>query len=155
MARTKKMNEVRLPISGLAIPGCARRVEDALRTVVGVSGVEVDPMNGQANIIFDPARVQLRLLEAAIHGVGCGTARPDRAVLRMRSTEDAQPRATPQPCNDENPVSIAAISGVTAEDGILQRLITAAVERVGEPAIPVDGSCPSRGASKGTIDRLA
>lgn len=153
MAKIQKMHEVRLPISGLTGPRCALQVEDALRTVVGVSSALVNPVSGHATVVYDPARVRFSAIETAIDTVGCGTPRPGRAVLRLRAAGDAQPPAPREPGVDETTVSIKASSGVAGEDGILQRIITAAVERVGEPEIPVDGSCPGRGV--GQIDRLA
>lgn len=155
MAMITKLNEVRLPISGLTAPGCARHVEEALRTVVGVTSAMVNSVSGQATVVYDPARVRLSALEAVIHRVGCGTARPGRAVLRLPTAGDSQSRATPEPCGDETTVSIGTISGPSAKDGILQQIIDSVVERVGEPEGPVNGSCPARGTGKGTTDRLA
>lgn len=152
---TIKLNEVRLRIHGLAGAACARHVENALRTVVGVSSTLVNPVSGHATVVYDPARARLSSLEAAIHRVGCGTARPGRAVLRVRTAEDPQLRAAAAPCIDETALPIGDMSDAVAEAGILQQLISSAMERVGEPDAPVNGSCPGRGASTGATDRLA
>lgn len=152
MTMIRKMNEVRLPIGGLTAPGCARHVEDALRAVGGVSSAKVDPVSGQATVVYDPARARLSALAAAIRKVGCGTAQPSRAVLRLRSTRDVRPLATSEPGVDETAIPIGAMSNAATEAGILQQLITAAVERVGEPEnIPANGSCPAQSAT----DRFA
>jgi copper chaperone CopZ len=147
---TEKMNEVRLPISGLAAPACAGHVEETLNAVWGVSSVSVNATRGHATIVYDPARVGLNALEAAIRQGGCGAAQSHRAVLRIGAD-----RSSSAAVADRAPASLEMAADDIAETGILNALITSAVERVGAPDALVNGSCPGRGAGRGATDRLA
>lgn len=149
MAMIKKLNEVRLPISGLTAPACARHVEEALNATSGVSSALVNVTRGHATVVYDPTRVGLEDLEAAIRRGGCGTAQSHRAVLRIGADRPSAAVA------DEAPASLEMAADDVAETGILNALITSAVERVGAPDALGNGSCPGRGAGKSTTDRLA
>lgn len=142
---TTRLNEIRIPIRGLAGPRCANRVKGALDTVIGVRTTIIDVARGYATVIYDPARAGLTSLGHAIRQAGCGQARPQRAVLRLHSKKSEVRRTLPAPFVDKgNPGTNAYLD--TADCGILQDLITSAVERVAEAPAPPDASCPERHA---------
>jgi copper chaperone CopZ len=144
MAMIEKMNEVRLPISGLAAR-CTGHVEEVLNATSGVSSALVSVIRGHVTVVYDPTRVGLEDLEAAIRRGGCGTAQSHRAVLRIGADRPSAAVA------DEAPASPEMAADDVAETGILNALITSAVERVGAPDALGNGSCPAQG----TTDRLA
>lgn len=149
---TIKMNELRLPIDGLAGEACARRVEHALGAVAGVSSVLVDAVNGFVTIVYDPARTGLARFASTVDAAGCGTALPNRAVRRLRVKSDGtgHDRATRTPLGRTSPRGVRPTVDECAEAEILQQLIGSAFERVG---VPASGCCSEHAASPGTTDR--
>jgi Cu+-exporting ATPase len=59
-----------LAVGGMTCAACARRIERALRGVAGVTDAAVNFATEQAQVRFDPARVQPPALEAAIEAAG-------------------------------------------------------------------------------------
>lgn len=128
----KQMREVRLPITGLAGPPCADRVERALMAIVGVASALVNMKRGRATVVYDPTRARLSALEGAVRRVGCGVVRSARVVLRLGMVRTS---------TAEDDASSAAWE-TTTSGGILQELITTALERAGASDPPLDMSCP-------------
>src|SRR5262245_7326176 len=62
--------EVLLPIGGMTCASCVRRVERALNKVEGVSSAGVNLATERATVTYDPARVGLGQLRAAVEGAG-------------------------------------------------------------------------------------
>lgn len=152
---TIQMNELRLPIDGLAGEACARRIEHALKAVAGVSSTVVNPVNGFASIVYDPARVGLALFERAVHAVGCGTALPDRAVLRLRAKSDGTAHDNvPVPPHGKSSRATPSITDEGIEPGILQHLIDSALERTEVSAAPSSECCPKHADTMRRTDHI-
>lgn len=143
---TTRLNEIRIPIRGLAGSRCANRVKEALDTVIGVWTTIINSARGYATIIYDPARAGLASLSHTIRQAGCGQARPQRAVLRLHSKKSEFRRTLPAPFVDEGNAKTNAYLD-TRDSEILQHLIASAVERVAEAPAPPGASCPERHAS--------
>ncbi|HET7035997.1 MAG TPA: heavy metal translocating P-type ATPase [Thermomicrobiaceae bacterium] len=62
--------ELTLPIEGMTCASCVRRVEKALSRVAGVEQASVNLATEQARVVFDPVRVRLPQLEAAVAKAG-------------------------------------------------------------------------------------
>src|SRR5262249_21176646 len=61
---------VKLPVSGMTCGGCARSVEKILTATPGVQSAQVDLEGATATVQFDPGRVQVPKLIAAIEQLG-------------------------------------------------------------------------------------
>jgi copper chaperone CopZ len=59
-----------LRITGMTCNGCVRHVGEALRSVAGVSGVEVSLAENRAKVVHDPERSSLASLIAAVEAAG-------------------------------------------------------------------------------------
>ncbi len=59
-----------LPVEGMTCASCVARVEKALKRVDGVSGAAVNLATEKATVTFDPAKVTLERLQAAVVGAG-------------------------------------------------------------------------------------
>lgn len=59
-----------LPVSGMACGGCASNVRQALMALDGVAEAEVSHAGGSAEITFDPAKVTVAQMAAAIQAAG-------------------------------------------------------------------------------------
>ncbi|HET6318966.1 MAG TPA: cation transporter, partial [Chloroflexota bacterium] len=64
--------ELTLPITGMTCASCVRRVEKALGRVEGVAEANVNLATERARVAFDPARVTLDALKAAVERAGYG-----------------------------------------------------------------------------------
>jgi Cu+-exporting ATPase len=69
--------EVSLPITGMTCASCVRRVERTLGKVEGVAVASVNLANERATVSYDPAKVQLADLEAAVERAGYGVRREE------------------------------------------------------------------------------
>jgi copper chaperone len=69
------METVRLNVQGMTCGGCVASVTRVLKSTPGVSDAQVTLQPGAATVTFDPARVQVRDLAAAIEGAGFDVAR--------------------------------------------------------------------------------
>jgi len=96
--------EVSLPISGMTCASCVRRVEKALAKVEGVAEASVNLATEQARVAYDPARVGLDRLAAAVEKAGYG--------VRELPAEAAPPAASaaPSPRTGE---AVLPIEGMT------------------------------------------
>jgi copper chaperone len=64
------MEHVTLKVSGMTCGGCVASVKRVLMAVSGVESAEVLLEGGRAEVAFDPARVRVEQLRAAIVGAG-------------------------------------------------------------------------------------
>ncbi|HEV2129264.1 MAG TPA: heavy metal-associated domain-containing protein, partial [Thermomicrobiales bacterium] len=62
--------ETQLAIEGMTCAACVRRVEKALEKVEGVSNASVNLATERARVAYDPARVDLAALTAAVQKAG-------------------------------------------------------------------------------------
>ena len=83
---------VDLPVGGMSCASCAARVEKALGQVPGVESAGVNFATTTATVQYDPARVGVRDLCAAVEDVGY-TAIPPREVPGEAADEERQIRA--------------------------------------------------------------
>jgi Cu+-exporting ATPase len=72
--------EAILPIGGMTCASCVRRVERALSKVEGVSSAGVNLATERATVTYDPLRVDLPKLRAAVEGAGY-TVPSEEAIL--------------------------------------------------------------------------
>ena len=77
----------RIPVDGMTCTSCIGRITRALRNLVGVESVRVDPATDSATVSFDPDRTSLAAIAAAVEAAGY-RAQFDEAVL----ARDREPR---------------------------------------------------------------
>jgi copper chaperone len=65
-----KMQEIVVGIGGMSCQGCVKNVGGVLLALPGVERVEVSLAAGQANIVYDPAAVDVAQFKAAIEAAG-------------------------------------------------------------------------------------
>jgi copper chaperone len=63
-----------LQIRGMTCAGCVRSVTRALQKLNGVASAEVSLDGGEARVVFDPTRVSVAQLEAALELAGYQTS---------------------------------------------------------------------------------
>ena len=66
------MNTITLSVTGMTCGGSTSSVQNVLKALPGVQGVEVTLTPGQANVTFDPSKVEQAQLEQAIIDAGFG-----------------------------------------------------------------------------------
>jgi copper chaperone CopZ/uncharacterized membrane protein len=64
------LSTISLPIWGMSCLSCARKIEEALSGCPGVAEADVDFVPREAIVRFDPSKVGLDELKAAVEGVG-------------------------------------------------------------------------------------
>ena len=64
------METTTLQVRGMTCAGCARSVTSALQKVNGVASAEVSLDGGEAKVRFDPTRVSVAQLKAALEIAG-------------------------------------------------------------------------------------
>lgn len=64
------LSEISLPISGMTCASCVSHVESALKELPGVSNVTVNLATNKANLAYDPQRLKLDDMLAAVRDVG-------------------------------------------------------------------------------------
>jgi P-type Cu+ transporter len=77
-----------LPVEGMTCASCVVRVEKALKRVEGVSTAAVNLATEKATVAFDPAKVSLQQLQAAVIDSGY-TLKSPPAVVRPDGVPDA------------------------------------------------------------------
>ncbi len=82
---------VQLQIDGMTCAGCVSRVEGALNRLEGVDAA-INLATEQATVTYDPARVQLDALVAAVEGAGYKAALPHTTGDRPDTTRALLPR---------------------------------------------------------------
>lgn len=70
------MDHLTLKIGGMTCGRCATAVERALKAISGVNSVAVSLERGEANVAYDPARVDRRRLIEAVTNAGYLTNEP-------------------------------------------------------------------------------
>jgi len=65
-----QIQTLNLPIEGMTCASCVARVEKALKKVEGVNTAAVNLATEKATVTFDPAKVSLERLQAAVHDSG-------------------------------------------------------------------------------------
>jgi copper chaperone CopZ len=68
------METTRIKVGGMTCSGCVASVTRALRAIEGVDNVDVSLGDGQANVRYDPARVNEAKLRSAIEDAGFDAA---------------------------------------------------------------------------------
>jgi Cu+-exporting ATPase len=94
MNQTAASESVRLEIGGMTCASCATRIERKLNRLEGVEAT-VNYATEQAAVSFDPARVEVEALVAAVEATGY-TAAPPPAVLDAEQTGEAETRGLRQ-----------------------------------------------------------
>jgi copper chaperone len=64
------MQEIVVGIGGMSCQGCVKNVSGVLLALPGVERVEVSLATGQANIVYDPAAVEVAQFKSAIEAAG-------------------------------------------------------------------------------------
>jgi len=67
--------EITFPVAGMTCASCVRRIEKALNKVEGVTEANVNLATEKAKVVFDPSRVELAQLSAAVEKAGYDLAR--------------------------------------------------------------------------------
>ena len=68
------METVKLNVEGMTCGGCVASVTRVLKATPGVSEAQVTLQPGAATVTFDPAKVRVGDLKAAIEGAGFDVA---------------------------------------------------------------------------------
>jgi len=66
------MNTIQLTVTGMTCGGCVNSVQNVLAALPGVQNVEVTLNPGQANVVYDPSRIDPAALTQAIIDAGFG-----------------------------------------------------------------------------------
>jgi Cu+-exporting ATPase len=69
---SESSTQLTFPVTGMTCASCVRRIEKALNRVEGVSEANVNLATEKAQVVFDPSRVQLEQLTAAVEKAGYG-----------------------------------------------------------------------------------
>lgn len=64
------MTSVTLTVRGMQCGGCEQRVRDAVAALPGVAVVTAEHIGDEVDVSYDPARIGLEQIEAAITGLG-------------------------------------------------------------------------------------
>ncbi len=91
------MQEATLPITGMTCANCASTVERTLRRTEGVSEAAVNFASERATVRFDPEKVSVPLLIAAVERAGYGVI-----VAPEGEMEDAEARARADEIRDQS-----------------------------------------------------
>src|SRR5919197_5810529 len=91
MSTTPLTERIELPITGMTCASCAARVERKLNKLDGVTAA-VNYATEAADVNFDPARIDMEALIAAVEATGY-TAAPPRAALDAEQAGESEARA--------------------------------------------------------------
>jgi len=64
------MSEVTIKVEGMSCGGCVRNVTGVLKALPGVEDAQVSLEQGSATVRFDPARISVEALRAAVEDAG-------------------------------------------------------------------------------------
>ncbi len=78
------METTTLQVGGMTCAGCAQSVTRVLQTMNGVASAEVSLDRGEAKVTFDPTRVSVAQLKAALEIAGYQTG--ERLSRKSRSS---------------------------------------------------------------------
>lgn len=79
--RDSRRAGVRLFIQGMGCVNCANRIHNALITMEGVGGVEIDHRTGQGTVLFNPDQVGPDGLLARVTRAGAASGHRYRAAV--------------------------------------------------------------------------
>lgn len=88
--QTGSRGRLSIPVRGMHCAGCTSQVESALKQVEGVTAAAVSLATERASVEFDPARVPLERLLAAIRSVGYQAEMPDESAAVGDHADQAQ-----------------------------------------------------------------
>ncbi|APR06015.1 heavy-metal-associated domain-containing protein [Thauera chlorobenzoica] len=64
------MSEVTIKVEGMSCGGCVNNVTGVLKALAGVDDAQVSLENASATVRYDPARVSIEALRAAVENAG-------------------------------------------------------------------------------------
>ncbi|MDR7484096.1 MAG: heavy metal translocating P-type ATPase [Armatimonadota bacterium] len=70
MVEAARLKHVDLPVEGMSCASCVARVEEGLKRTPGVTQAQVNFASERASVAFDPGKIQIHDLIAAVHGSG-------------------------------------------------------------------------------------
>src|SRR5690606_4457091 len=76
------MMKISIRIGGMGCAACAAKIEEALRRIEGVHGAAVNLVEGKVSVEYDPEKVKLKEIEAAVEDAGYRVLN-DRITLRI------------------------------------------------------------------------
>jgi P-type Cu+ transporter len=91
--RTGGTERVDLPIGGMSCASCAARVEKTLQQVPGVADASVNFATTTATVQYDPSRVSVGELRAAVEGAGYTAAAPRDETALAETDAEREERA--------------------------------------------------------------
>lgn len=152
MAATE-LKKIDLPVEGMSCASCVARVEGGLQKTPGVSEAQVNFASERASVSFDPGRISVQDLVAAVHGAGYGVPKARISIpvsgMSCASCVDKVERA------------------LRATDGVLQASVNLATEQASVEYIPGvatsealrrairDAGYEPLAVEEGTVDREA
>jgi len=74
--------KISIRIGGMGCAACAAKIEEALRRIEGVHGAAVNLVEGKVSVEYDPEKVKLKEIEAAVEDAGYRVLN-DRITLRI------------------------------------------------------------------------
>ncbi|MDR7523747.1 MAG: heavy metal translocating P-type ATPase [Armatimonadota bacterium] len=148
-----RLKQVDLPVEGMSCASCVARVEEGLKRTPGVTQAQVNFASERASVAFDPGRVRIHELIAAVHGSGYRVPR-ERITIPVEGMSCAS-------CVAKVEDALRAVDGVLEASVNLARE-QAAVEYVPGVAIPEalrrairDAGYEPLAPEEGTVDREA
>jgi len=84
------LEKTSLSVGGMSCAACVVRVENALKELEGVEEAAVNFATEQAQVVYDPRKVDLDSFKKAIEGAGYQFRGTDRAALRDREREERE-----------------------------------------------------------------
>ncbi len=147
------MKRIELPVEGMSCASCVARVEEGLQKTPGVTAAQVNFASERASVAFDPKRISVEDLVAAVHGSGYAVPR-ERLVIPISGMSCAS-------CVEKVEAALRATDGVLQASVNLARE-QAAVEFVPGVATPEalrravrDAGYDALAPEEGTVDREA
>jgi Cu+-exporting ATPase len=153
MVDPARLKRIELPVEGMSCASCVARVEEELQKAPGVTSAQVNFASERASVAFDPGRISVQELIAAVHGAGYGVPR-DRVTIPVAGMSCASCVARVED----------AVRGV---DGVIEASVNlareqAAVEYIPGVAAPEalrrairEAGYEPLGFEEGTVDREA
>ncbi|MGQ0569296.1 MAG: copper ion binding protein, partial [Armatimonadota bacterium] len=116
------VKRIDLPVEGMSCASCVARVEGGLQKTPGVSEAQVNFASERASVSFDPGRVNVQDLVAAVHGAGYGVPK-ERITIPVSGMSCAS-------CVDK------VEHALRATDGVLQAWVNLATEQATVEYVP-------------------
>ena len=83
------MERVRLPVAGMTCTSCVARITRAVRRLDGVHAVRVDLATDAVIVTYDPARVSLDTIAAAVVDARLGVSKRRPAAVHCPAAPSA------------------------------------------------------------------